>query len=172
MNEELKPKEAANMVKKDHVNWIDVESTNEAMVQEVTELFTIHHLVAEDILNLDQLPKFELFDQHLFFNTKMLNFDDNETLILKEHLSIVMSKNLLITFQEGIPGDAFSELRLRIQLAKGIIRKYEVDYLFYHILDAVVIHYLQIMETLRERIESLESRALADPRYDAAGIRN
>lgn len=166
VKDELTPTEASTLIEDNHVNWIDVETTNEAMVEEVTKLFSIHHLVAEDILNLDQLPKFELFDQHLFFNTKMLSFDEGENLILKEHLSIVISKNLLITFQEGIPGDAFNELRGRIQLAKGMIRKYEVDYLFYHILNAVVNHYLEIMEKLRTRIERLESKSLADPGYD------
>lgn len=164
--ENLSPSEAATLVKEDFINWIDVEITSQTYVDDTTGLFNIHHLIAEDILNTDQLPKFELFDDHLFFSTKMLSFDADEDQIMEEHLSVVMCKSLVITFQEGLPGDAFNELRKRIQLSKGLIRKYKEDYLFYHILDAVVDHYLQIMETLRARIEQLEARSLADPSYD------
>ena len=56
-------------------------------------------------MNLEQLPKFEAFDNHLFLNTKMLQYNDPTDHILEEHLCLVMSKNLIITFQEGLPGD-------------------------------------------------------------------
>jgi len=166
MEEQLSPEQASDLVKKDFVNWIDVEITNQFLVKETSQLFNIHHLIAEDILNVIQLPKFELFENHLFFTTKMLSYDDEQGEILEEHLSVVMTKDLLITFQEGLPGDAFNELRDRIKLAKGLIRKYGADYLFYHILDAVVDHYMVIMEKLRSRIEQLENKSLKNPSLD------
>jgi len=86
--------------------------------------------------------------------------------IMEEHVSIVMSKDLVITFQEGLPGDAFNELRERIQLAKGLIRQYREDYLFYHILNSIIDKYLEIMEVLREKIEQLEHSLLSNPGED------
>ena len=77
-----------------------------------------------------------------------------------------LKKNLIITFQEGLPGDAFDELRSRIQLAKGIIRKSKGDYLFHHIIDAVVDQYMRIMEKLRAKIEQLEAKSFSDPNFD------
>jgi magnesium transporter len=162
----LSPSEAYNLVKVSFVNWLDVEITNKALVEETANLFEIHHLMAEDILNIDHLPKFELFGKYLFFSTKMLSWDEANHRILKEHLSVVLGPNLIITFQEGLPGDDFDELRERIALSKGVIRKYAVDYLFYLILDAVVDHYMQIMEHIRMRIEFLERQALSDTGLD------
>lgn len=158
--------EAAALIKKDYINWIDIEITNEAIVKDAEEHFKIHHLITEDIINMDEIPKFELFDDYLFFSTKMLSFDLAQKDIREEHLSIVMGNDFVITFQEGLPGDAFHELRSRIKLGKGLIRKYKQDYLFYLFLDAVVDHYLVIMETLRKRIESLEEGLMADKSLD------
>lgn len=161
----LSPAEASDLIKKGSINWIDVEITNQILVEDTAKLFGIHHLISEDILNINQLPKFELFDDYLFFNTKMLNLTDRNE-IIEEHLSILMKKDVVITFQEGLPGDAFNELRDRIKLSKGMIRKYGEDYLFYHILDSVVDNYMEIMEKLRAKIERLEARLLSDPNYD------
>jgi len=76
-----------------------------------------------------------------------------------------MGENLIITFQEGLPGDVFDELRNRIALGKGRIRKFGADYLFYSILDTIVDKYMGIMEMLREKIERLEGSIIADPSY-------
>lgn len=165
-NEVESAAEAAALIKVDYINWIDIEVTNEKIVKDAEEHFRIHHLITEDIINMDEIPKFELFDDYLFFSTKMLSFDLAQKEIREEHLSIVMGNDIVITFQEGIPGDAFHELRNRIKLSKGLIRKYKQDYLFYLFLDAVVDHYLVIMETLRQRIETLEADLMADKSYD------
>ena len=161
----LSPAESSKKVKPDCTNWIDVEITNKVLVEDTAQFFDIHHLIAEDILNMEHLPKFEAFDNYLFFTVKMLLFNEKRNKVTEEHLSIVMGENLIITFQEGLPGDVFDELRNRIALGKGRIRKYGADYLFYCILDTIVDNYLTIMEMLREKIEMLEANIIADPSY-------
>tara|TARA_Y100001972_G_scaffold91682_1_gene112256 strand:- start:2293 stop:3318 length:1026 start_codon:yes stop_codon:yes gene_type:complete len=164
--EGLSPAKASELLDSQYVNWFDVEITNKVLVEDTAKLFDIHPLMVEDIMQTDQLPKFEVFDKYLFFTTKMLNYVKSEDRIEEEHLSIVLDKNLVITFQEGLPGDAFDELRSRIQLSKGIIRRSKGDYLFHHIIDAVVDHYMKIMEHLRAKIEQLEARSFADPSFN------
>lgn len=164
--EELTPSEAFKLVDKSKINWLDIEDTEKVSIDEISELFDIHHLIVEDIMNIEQLPKFERFDDHMFFTTKMLSFNEDEDLIVKEHLSILIVENLVITFQEGLPGDAFDDLRNRIKVGKGMVRKYGDDYLFYRILEAVVNHYHKIMEKLRGKIDYLEARALENTSID------
>ncbi len=161
----LSPAEASKLVKSDHINWFDVEITNKVIVEDTAHFFDIHHLIAEDIMNLEHLPKFEAFDNYLFFALKMLVFDEESGKITQEHLSIVMGDKIVITFQEGLPGDVFDELRTRIELSKGRIRKFGADYLFYNIIDSVVDHYMIIMEKLRDKIEKLEAHIIKDPSY-------
>ena len=164
--EELSPQEAAKLVDKTKINWLDIEDTGKVSIDEISDLFDIHHLIVEDIINLEQLPKFERFDDLLFFTTKMLSFNQDEDLIVKEHLSIMIVENLVITFQEGLPGDAFDDLRNRIKVGKGMVRKYGDDYLFYRVLEAVVNHYHKIMEKLRSKIDYLEAKALENTSID------
>ena len=164
--EELTPSEAFKLVDKSKINWLDIEDTEKVSIDEISELFDIHHLIVEDIMNIEQLPKFERFDDHMFFTTKMLSFNEDEDLIVKEHLSILIVENLVITFQEGLPGDAFDDLSNRIKVGKGMVRKYGDDYLFYRILEAVVNHYHKIMEKLRSKIDYLEAKALENTSID------
>lgn len=164
-HEGLDLSEAAQLISPEYINWIDIEVTDQQIVEQLQHYFKIHPLIGEDILNTGQLPKFEVFEDHLYFNTKMLSLiDDSE--IYVEHLSIVMQGQVLITCQEGLPGDAFDELRNRIRLSKGVVRKHGVDFLFYHILDAVAVQYLTLMERFRLRIDELEGRLVNEPGYD------
>ena len=155
--------EAFQLIREDCTNWLDMETTRRSLVEETADFFDIHHLIVEDILNLEHLPKFELFDTYVFITLKMLSYDEKNEEIVTEHLSIVMGDNLLITFQEGLEGDVFGELRQRISLGKGLARKYKVDYLFYLIINVIVEHYISIIEVLREKMGDLENRLVENP---------
>ncbi|MCF6158976.1 MAG: magnesium/cobalt transporter CorA, partial [wastewater metagenome] len=59
--------------------------------------------------------------------------------------------------------DIFHVIRERIRTNKGRIRKMGADYLAYCLLDAIVDNYFIIMETLGEKIESLEDELVSNP---------
>ncbi len=149
------------------VNWIDVESQDEDIVERICDQFNVHPLILEDILNIDHLPKFEAFEDHIFLSLKMLRYDNDSGEISQEHLNIVLGKNILITFQEGLPGDVFDSLRLRLEQGKGVIRKNSVEYLLYHCLDAVVDNYMSISEILRKQMEEMEMHLITDTNFEA-----
>ena len=165
--EDIDPKSAADFIDDSLVNWIDVDKAEKELVEETSRLFDIHPLITEDILNTDHLPKFEAFEDHIFLSLKMLHYDAKTTEIEQEHLNIVLGKNLLITFQEGVPGDVFDDVRARLAQGKGLIRKNSVEHLLYHCLDAVVDNYMAISEVLRDQMERLESHLIKDTRFDA-----
>ncbi|SMD38819.1 magnesium transporter [Reichenbachiella faecimaris] len=147
------------------ISWLDIESHDRNILQEVISLNRFHPLTLEDILIVESLPKFEVFDDYIFFSANMLTVDTND-LIAEEKISIVLKKNVLITFQEGLPGDVFDELRNKIKRSLGIIRANPVDYLFYQVLNAIVSSYSHIAEKLRFEIEELEDQILTDDNYE------
>jgi len=118
-------------------------------------------LVLEDILNTEQRPKIEDFDQYLFIVLKMVNFVTGRNEIAADQLSIVLGSNFLISFHEREKG-VFQSVRERIRSGKGRLRTQGVDYLAFALLDSVVDHYYVILETLQERIEDLEERLIVD----------
>lgn len=163
----ISPSEASRLIDKNKINWIDVDHAEKVLVEDTSSFFNVHPLIVEDILNVHHLPKFEAFDDHIFLSLKMLRYDNQTDIITQEHLNIVLFENLLITFQEGLAGDVFDDLRDRLSKGKGVVRKNEVEYLLYYCLDAVVDNYMDISEQLRQKMEAIEAALITDTQFDA-----
>ncbi|UCD56205.1 MAG: magnesium/cobalt transporter CorA [Candidatus Hydrogenedentota bacterium] len=146
------------------VTWINVGGIhNIDILKKLGDCYGLHALVLEDILNTGQRPKIEDFENYLFVVLKMLYRDEKTNDIALEQVSIVLTQNVVISFQER-EGDVFVPVRDRIKGSKGRIRRMGVDYLAYALLDAIVDHYFVVLEELGEKIESMEEGLVADPR--------
>jgi magnesium transporter len=136
--------------------WINVDGIHDiAVMEHIGRHFGLHPLTLEDVLNTSQRPKAEAFDDYLFVVMKMLHHDARENLISSEQVSLILGKNLLLSFQEST-GDVFEPVRERIRKGKGRIRAGGSDYLAYALIDAIVDNYFVILEKLGERLEILE----------------
>jgi len=146
------------------VSWINIYGLHDNKVMnEIGEIFDLHPLLLEDIMNTGQRPKLEEFDNCLFLVMKMLRFDKVQKKIIAEQLSMVISKTFLLTFQEQ-PGDVFEPVRERIRKQKGRIRASGIDYLAYALLDTVVDNYISVIENLGDEIEEIDDEVLIDPK--------
>ncbi|MDR0583393.1 MAG: magnesium/cobalt transporter CorA [Treponema sp.] len=139
------------------ITWINVECfDNLEEINRLAELFKIHPLTVEDILDTFQRPKTEEFDDYLFITFKAAN--PSEGLVF-EHMSLLITDDAVITFQEK-PGDYFDGIRKRILNNAGRIRRMGTDYLAYAIIDAVVDEYFIIIDSLGSEIEDFEERVI------------
>jgi magnesium transporter len=146
------------------VTWINIDGLHDiTMMQKLGDIFDLHPLLLEDILNTGQRPKLEEFDNCLFLVLKMLRYDKEKQVIVAEQLSMVLGSTYLLTFQEQ-PGDVFEPVRERIRKQKGRIRGTGIDYLAYALLDTVVDNYISIIERLGEQIEDIETEVLTNPK--------
>ena len=148
------------------VTWINIDGLHEIeVIEKIGKNYNIHPLVLEDILNTGQRPKIEFFDDYIFIVIKMLNFDENESDIISEQISIILGKTFVISFQER-PGDILDPLREKIRKDKGRIRKMGSDYLTYSIIDIVIDYYFMILEKVGEKIEGFEEELMSEPKPD------
>ncbi len=148
------------------VTWINVDGVHDpAVIEKIGTHFGLHPLVLEDIMNTSQRPKLEDLGETLFLALKMIQFDPSGTDVEIEHLSLILGRNFVLSFQEQ-PGDMFDPVRERIRRGKGRIRKMGSDYLVYSLIDAVVDHYFVVMEKLGEGVEELEDELVANPRKE------
>lgn len=144
------------------VTWINLEGLHRPdIIQKLGDYFSLHPLVLEDILNTDQRPKIEDHGEYIYIVLKMLH--KNGTEFAAEQISIILGKNFVISFQEGIKGDAFDLIRERISTGKGRIRGLGTDYLVYSLIDAIVDNYFVILEEMGEKIENLEQDLVKNP---------
>ncbi len=157
------PKECSLYTKQDTISWIDVEGIHDvSLVQSITDSISIHPLVVEDILNVEQRAKMEEYDGYIYLVLKMFHLGKTDE-IIPEQVSIILAKNYVVTFQEGVEGDTFQEIRNRIRNNKGIINNMTSDYLVYSIIDSIIDSYFTILEVFGDRIERLEEELVNNP---------
>jgi magnesium transporter len=148
------------------VTWINVDGLgNPRLIEDLGKCFVIHPLILEDIFNTGQRPKMEDLDEYIYLTLKILTYVTTENTIKIEHISMVVGKNFLISFQEDI-GDIFNPVRERIR-KDGRIRKFGPDYLAYALIDAIVDNYFAVMEKLEEQVEDLEEELVTNPTPDS-----
>lgn len=147
------------------VTWINIDGIHQIeTLAKLGECFKIHPLIIEDILNTDQRPKMEDFDEYIYIVLKMLYFNGKSSEIITEQVSLILGLNFVISFQEqGKEGNVFNVIREQIKTNKGRIRKMGADYLAYCLVDAIVDNYFIVLETLGEKIESLEEELVNYP---------
>ncbi|MEW5975477.1 MAG: magnesium/cobalt transporter CorA [Acidobacteriota bacterium] len=145
------------------VRWINLDGVHDTgLLEQIGNRFGIHPLVLEDIVNTDQRPKIEQYEDFVFVVLKMLRYTDERRTVEGEQISILLGSRLVISFQER-PGDVFDPIRQRIQARDSRIRKSGADYLVYRLLDTIVDNYFVILEKLGERIEDLEAELINRP---------
>lgn len=148
-------------IKPGMVQWINVDGIhNVELIDSIGKHFKIHPLTLEDVVNINQRPKFEDYDNYVVSIMKMIYYD---TELHAEQLSIVLMEGMVISFQEVDGGDAFDLIRNRIRQGKGRIRKMGADYLAYALHDAVVDCYFNILEKIGDKIELLEEELINEP---------
>lgn len=144
------------------VLWLNVDAVHDIrIIEQIGAAFQLHPLVLEDIANTDQRAKIEDYDDHLYVVVRQLSYDQGADEVLAEQISIIIAKNVVLTFGER-EGDLFNAVRERIRFARGKIRAMQADYLVYRLIDAIVDHYFVVIETLGERLDKLEDRLIED----------
>lgn len=142
------------MLKPDDIDWVDIDKLQDIkLIEQIGTQYKLDPLVLEDILNIDQLPKFEDLHDYIFVSLKMLSLGDDGVQI--EQVSFVLGDKYLISFQEK-PGDVFNPVRKRIENQNGRHRRKDADYLLYSLLDVVVDHYFLVVEHMGNQLAELE----------------
>ncbi len=142
------------------VTWINIDGLGDVeALKTLGEQFNLHPLALEDVLNMGQRPKMEIFPEYLFIVAQMV-YQDKKARICGEQVSLFLGKNFLITVQEEPEYDVFEPVRARIRSGHGSIRKAKADYLAYALLDSIIDHYYPVLETLGTAIEELEDDLL------------
>ena len=155
--------QAAEYRDKPSVSWVNIDGIHDTQMMEAAgRIFDIHQLVLADIMNTRQRPKYEAYDGYVFIVLKMLDMQPNHKEIIAEQISILISRNCVITFQEA-PGDVLDALRDRIRGSKGRIRKAGPDFLANCIIDAILDGYFEVLDDLSDRVSDMEERLIEQP---------
>jgi len=148
-------------------SWVNIVGlSDEKFIEKVGKHFGVNALVLEDIVNTQQRPKIDEYDNYIFGVFKMLYINENEELA-GEHVAIVLLEKCVLVFQE-VEEDVFDGVRDRVVNKYGRIRSKGPDYLFFALLDAIIDNYFVVLEYLNHKIEVLEERVYDNPTPEIA----
>ena len=142
------------------VIWVQVTGLRDlAVITQLGEIFNLHRLALEDVINVHQRPKVEQYKDYCFTVVRAVH--DREG-YASEQVSIFLGKNFVVSFQEGFL-DCFDPVLVRIREGKGRMRTAGPDHLAYALIDASIDSFFPVLERYGELVESLEDAIIARP---------
>ncbi len=141
--------------------WLNIYGLNDIeTIVSVCEKQGIHNIAIQDILDVNQRPKYQEYESYSFLTLKsIIPSEDN---MITEQISFVFGPNFLISFQER-KADFFDHLRYRLIESKGILRERPADYLLYAMLESVLDNYFKTLNKLDEGMGKFD---FTDPTKD------
>ena len=160
----LTPCECAEHLDTDCVSWVDVAGLGDkSTLEELGQVFKLHPLVLEDVVNVPQRPKLEDREEQLVIITQMANLKPQAAGFWLEQVSLILGENYVLTVQEEPERDCFGPIRDRLKRNRGIIRSQKADYLAYALWDAIIDGYFPVLEAYGEQLELLETETIRQP---------
>ncbi|OHE22981.1 MAG: magnesium and cobalt transport protein CorA [Syntrophobacterales bacterium RBG_19FT_COMBO_59_10] len=144
------------------VTWVHIDGLQDVhLLEEMGNVFGLHPLILEDILNTEQRPKGEDHGDYFYVVLKLFHESPGGDFV-PEQVSIVLGPNWLISIQEK-EGKLLDTVRERLRNGRGRFRRNRADYLAHAILDGIVDRYFVILDGMGERIEDLEEALVSRP---------
>jgi magnesium transporter len=147
------------------IAWLNIHALpKEEELNALSKLFNIHRLTKEDVLDLNQRPKVEEFENYLYFAVSAV-VPSRPGTVKTEQISFILLKNQLLSIQEK-RSDHFKAVRDRITNNTGILRTKNADYLLYRLLDCIIDDFWKTVEKVAAEIENLDLEAGSNPSPD------
>ncbi len=108
---------------------VNLITAGESLVlKQVGDIFNLHPLLLEDVVNVPQRPKLEDYNNQLLVISQMVRLKEDESGFDTEQVSFVLGKRYLLSFQEEELQDCFGIVRDRIRTTQGRVRKSGAEY--------------------------------------------
>lgn len=148
---------------RDSKTWVQVNGqADPETLRHLGDLFDLHDLALEDVLNTGQRPKLEVYDDQLFLIAAM-PFYDGETLDIVQ-ISLFVGQDYLICLCP-LDEDPFEPVRKRVRMPNN--RRFTsrgIDYLLYALLDLITDSAFPVLEQFGYQLEEMENTLLENPK--------
>jgi len=136
--------------------WFHVEDPNSSVLDELARTYGLHELAIEDCRVPGTRAKLDDYGDTLFVVANVLHFDPDQCECNFTEIDFFLREKLVITVREG-PDPVLDQVRASFVSDERLAHP---GRLFHRILDGIVDRYLPVLDTIEERIERLEERAV------------
>ncbi len=152
--------ELSSFIDKPGVKWLAIEGLADTeSLETLFQMLDIDRLWMQDIVNSRHIAKIDLLDDDIL--VVLDYFYRFDSILQKEHIAIVLKKNMVITFQET-PSPRFSTVLKALYDPKVKLRHSGADYLFNIILSSIIDSYLLELDEQRLELIYIEEQLLDD----------
>jgi magnesium transporter len=149
------------------VRWINVDGLTEMeILRAFAEKYQLHPLAIEDMVQPVERPKVEDFpgstDQpgRLFVIARAI--DERDGSLHSDQVSLFLGRTTLLTFQDVHRQD-LEPIRQRIRNPESRVRRSDVSFLLYVLLDSIVDRYFPLLERYSDRLSDIDEELLERP---------
>jgi len=140
--------------------WANIYGApNPADLATIGNIFSLHPLVQEDILNNVQRQKIDAYEDYLYLVLHRYELKEGQFDLSQDQISLVIGRDYVLSFQER-QSKTFEPVRQRLRAEHAGLRKGGVDMLAYSLIDSVVDSYFGVIEQLYDHAETLENNIL------------
>lgn len=147
--------------------WLSLKEPTNTQMERIAELFNLHDLIVDDVIDAHQRPKVERYDDQLFLVIRTVYYrddeevDDSREIISTGEIQIVVGPNFAITIRHHAPlPDLTAQLEEDEELA--ILGPAAVAW---KIADYAVDNHLRVASELSTDVDELENEVFT-PRRD------
>jgi magnesium transporter len=157
-----RPEDCQTFLGRESKTWIQVNGhADPDTLRQLSDLFDLHDLALEDVLNSGQRAKVELYDDQLFVIAALPQYDGKTLEIVQ--ISLFVGQNYLICLCP-LAEDPFDPVRRRMRKPNN--RRFAtrgIDYLLYALLDLITDSAFPVLERFGDQLEDLETALLERP---------
>lgn len=148
-----------------NITWVHVQKKpSTELLRTLATFFQLHPLAIEDVANLRQRPKLEMYDHGCFVVVHLPVLCGSDASL--EQISLFLGERYVLSFHEG-EEDVFEPVQRRLRgEGSGRIRSRGSDYLLYALIDLVVDSAFPVIDELGDRLEELEEQVLKEPKRE------
>ena len=146
--------------------WFDMRGLHHVeLVERLGTRYGMHPLALEDVVDVQQRPKMEVFAEGVMFVIKAFAFNAERLELSIEQVSIYVADGVVLSLQED-SGDLFKSVRKRLETSSGRIRTRGADYLAYALVDNVVDKYFTVIDQIENELDKLEETIMRSPEVE------
>jgi magnesium transporter len=138
--------------------WFHCDAPNDDELRFLQEHLKIHDLTVEDIVNQNQRPKLESFDDYVYLAIHLL-LRKNMREIEPSELDLLVGSRWIVTVHYGPVTGIIDNSHLHERIPRALRRG--VDLFLYTLLDLVVDAYFPLLDEIEEEVDSLQDRLVA-----------
>jgi magnesium transporter len=136
--------------------WYHVDSPAGPALDELARIYSLHELAIEDCRTPGTRAKIDEYGETLFVVANVVQFDPTQDECSFSEMDFFLREDLLISVCEG-PNSFIDVVRAVFPSEPKLANS---GRLFHRLLDAMVDRYLPVLDSIEERIEHLEEKAI------------